>query len=158
MELAGDIESVGKTVGKFKPGDSVFAYVGIDMGCYAEYKCMSEDGAVVLKPPNLNYQEAAALSFGGTTALNFLNRAKIKSGEKVLVNGASGAVGSAAIEIAKHFGAEVTGVCSSANLKWVRSLKAVTSRALSPVVFVWFLLASTSFNVALSCPKTGLAV
>ena len=122
MELAGDIESVGKTVGKFKPGDSVFAYVGIDMGCYAEYKCMSEDGAVVLKPPNLNYQEAAALSFGGTTALNFLNRAKIKSGEKVLVNGASGAVGSAAIEIAKHFGAEVTGVCSSANLKWVRSL------------------------------------
>ncbi|PCH52112.1 MAG: NAD(P)-dependent alcohol dehydrogenase [Cellvibrionales bacterium] len=124
MELAGDIESVGKAVSKFKPGDSVFAYVGISMGCYAEYKCMSEDGAVVLKPPNLSYQVAAALSYGGTTALNFLNRAKIKSGEKVLINGASGAVGSAAVEIAKHFGAEVTGVCSTVNLDWVQSLGA----------------------------------
>lgn len=124
MELAGDIESVGKAVSKFKPGDSVFAYSGIGMGCYAEYKCMSEDEAVVLKPPNLSYQEAAALSYGGTTALNFLNRAQIKSGETILINGASGAVGSAAVEIAKHFGAEVTGVCSTVNLVWVQSLGA----------------------------------
>lgn len=124
MELAGDIESVGKAVSKFKPGDSVFAYSGIGMGCYAEYKCMSEDEAVVLKPPNLSYPEAAALSYGGTTALNFLNRAQIKSGETILINGASGAVGSAAVEIAKHFGAEVTGVCSTVNLAWVQSLGA----------------------------------
>ena len=123
-ELAGEIESVGKDVSKFKAGDPVFAFSGIGMGCHAEYKCMPEDGAVVLKPANLSYDEAAAMSFGGTTALDFFRRGKLRSGEKVLVNGASGAVGTAAVQLAKHFGADVTGVCSTANLELVRSLGA----------------------------------
>ncbi|MEQ1582700.1 MAG: NAD(P)-dependent alcohol dehydrogenase [Candidatus Nitrotoga sp.] len=123
-ELAGVIESVGKAVSKFKVGDPVFAFSDTSMGCHAEYKCMPEDGAVALKPPNLTFEEAAALSFGGTTALDFLRRGKLKSGERVLVNGASGAVGTAAVQLARHFGAIVIGVCSSANLELVISLGA----------------------------------
>jgi NADPH:quinone reductase-like Zn-dependent oxidoreductase len=124
MELAGKIESVGKDVRTFKTGDRVFAFSGAGMGCYAEYRCMPENGPVVLIPPNLTYDEAAALSFGGTTALDFFRRAKLKSGEKVLVNGASGGVGTAAVQLAVHFGADVTGVCSTANMELVRSLGA----------------------------------
>ena len=123
-ELAGVIESIGKDVAKFKVGDQVFAFSDAGMGCHAEYKCMPQEGAVVLKPPSLSYDEAAALSFGGTTALDFLRRGKLHSGEKVLVNGASGGVGTAAVQLAKYFGADVTGVCSTANMELVRSLGA----------------------------------
>lgn len=123
-ELAGEIESVGKDVSKFKVGDQVFAFSGAGMGCHAEYKCMPEDGAMALKPTNLTYDEAAAISFGGTTALDFFRRGKLQRGERVLVNGASGGVGTAAVQLAKHFGADLTGVCSTANVELVRSLGA----------------------------------
>ncbi len=123
-ELAGVVESVGKAVRKFKLGDQVFAFSDALMGCHAEYKCMPQDGAIALKPASLTYEEAAALSFGGTTALDFFKRAKLQSGERVLVNGASGAVGTAAVQLAKHFGADVTGVCSTANMDLVTSLGA----------------------------------
>lgn len=123
-ELAGAVESVGKDVKRFKAGDRVFAFSDAAMGCHAEYKCMPEDGAVALKPVNLTYDEAAALSFGGTTALDFLRRGKLQSGERALVNGASGGVGTAAVQLARHFGADVTGVCSTANVELVRSLGA----------------------------------
>lgn len=123
-ELAGEVESVGKDVRKFKVGDQVVAFSGARMGCHAEYKCMPEDGAVVLKPANLTYDEAAAMSFGGTTALDFFRRGRLQSGDKLLVNGASGGVGTAAVQLAKHFGADVTAVCSTANVELVRSLGA----------------------------------
>src|SRR3990172_7300416 len=111
-ELAGEV------------GERVFAYRGASMGCYAEYKCMPEDGPLARIPPNLSYDEAAALSFGGATALDFFRRGKLQSGERVLINGASGGVGTAAVQLAKHFGAEVTAVCSGANAELVRSLGA----------------------------------
>lgn len=123
-ELAGEIECVGKDVSRFKAGDQVFAFCDFGMGCHAEYKCMPEDGAVALKPPNLTYDEAAALSFGGTTALDFFRRGKLQRGEKLLINGASGGVGTAALQLARHFGADVTGVCSAANVELVKSLGA----------------------------------
>lgn len=123
-ELAGEIESVGSSVTQFQAGDAVFAYSDASMGAYAEYTSMPEEGAVVRKPHNLDFGEAAALSFGGTTALRFLRWGKIQGGDEVLVNGASGAVGTAAVQLAKSFGASVTGVCSTANLELVRSLGA----------------------------------
>jgi NADPH:quinone reductase-like Zn-dependent oxidoreductase len=123
-ELAGEVEAVGRDVTRFKAGDEVFAFSGAGMGAHAEYKCMREGGAIALKPRNISFEEAAALSFGGTTALDFFRRGKLQRGEKVLVNGASGAVGTAAVQIARHFGAEVTGVCSTANVDLVRSLGA----------------------------------
>lgn len=122
-EIAGRVESVGKDVSRFDVGDEVFASAG-DMGCHAEYKCMPEGGAVVHRPANLTWGEAAALSFGGTTALVFFKKAELRKGERVLVNGASGAVGTAAVQIARHFGANVTGVCSGRNVELVKSLGA----------------------------------
>lgn len=123
-ELAGEIESVGKNVSRFRVGDEVFAFSGFGMGCHAEYKCMPEGGAIARKPSGLTWGEAAALSFGGTTALDFLGKGKLQSGETVLVNGASGAVGTAAVQLARYFGAEVTGVCSAANVDLVKALGA----------------------------------
>lgn len=123
-ELAGEVESVGRHVSKFNVGGEVLAFSDARMGCHAQYKCMPEDGTIALKPPNLTFEEAAALSFGATTALAFLRKGKLRSGETILINGASGAVGTAAVQLAKHFGAEVTGVCSTANVELVRSLGA----------------------------------
>ncbi len=122
VEFAGTVEAVGKAVTKFRPGDRVF---GIDVfGCHAEYKLVRENECVALMPQNLSFEDAAGVPFGGVTALDFFNRAGIKPGQKVLVNGASGCVGAYAVQLAKHFGAEVTGVCSAGNAELVRSLGA----------------------------------
>ncbi len=124
-ELSGVVEAVGSRVTRFKPGDEVFAFPGAGFGCHAEFRSVAEDGPVMAKPANLSHEEAAALSFGGATALHFLrDRCGLKAGEKVLVIGASGCVGSAAVQIARHFGAEVTGVSSARNLDLVRSIGA----------------------------------
>jgi NADPH:quinone reductase-like Zn-dependent oxidoreductase len=123
-EFAGDVEAVGGSVVDFRVGDRVFGMSGARMGCHAEYKCMAAQGAVALIPPGVGYDEAAALCFGGTTALDFFRRGGLKGGDRVLINGASGAVGTAAVQLARHSGAEVTGVCSGANAELVRSLGA----------------------------------
>lgn len=120
-ELAGVIEAVGSQVTRFRPGDEVFAFPGSGMGCHAAYRTMSADGAIARKPSNFSFEEAAAISFGGATALYYLRDAAcVQRGERVLVNGASGAVGLAAVQLASHFGAHVTGVCSTANSAVVR--------------------------------------
>lgn len=124
MDLAGVVEAVGANVTRFKVGDAVIALTGAQFGGHAEYRCLREDAAIALKPKNMSFEEAVTLVFGGQTALRFLRRAKIKPGDRVLVNGASGAVGSAAVQLAKHFGADVTGVCSAASAELVRSLGA----------------------------------
>lgn len=123
--LSGEVEAVGKSVTKFKPGDSVIAIDVNGFGCHAEYKCEDENGLIALKPPKLSFEEAAAFSFGGITALYFLRDVgRISPGERILINGASGSVGAAAVQLAKSFGAEVTAVCSSAHESFVRSLGA----------------------------------
>ena len=122
--LAGEIEAVGSAVTLFKEGDPVYGMTIKHFGAYAEYKCLPEDGILGLKPVSLTYKEAAAMPFGDTTALHFLRKAKIKAGQKILIYGASGAVGTSAVQLAKYFGAEVTGVCSTANVAMVKSLGA----------------------------------
>lgn len=123
-ELSGDVVAVGSAVQQFAPGDAVIAFPGIKLGAHAEYCCVPEQGPIVKKPPQLSYEHAAALAFAGTTAIDFLRRAKVRAGDHILVNGASGAVGSAMVQVAVDAGAHVTAVCSAGNASLVSALGA----------------------------------
>ena len=123
-EVAGQVEAVGSAVTRFQPGDRVVGSRGFDFRCHAEYVAVAEDGGIALIPGNLSYEDAVALCFGGETALHFFRRGRLAAGETVLINGASGAVGTSAVQIAKHLGAQVTAVCSGANAELVSGLGA----------------------------------
>ncbi len=128
LVLAGDIESVGADIKRFKPGDQVYGLTGFDLGAYAEFKCMKEadstHGCLALKPANLTYEEATVAAYGGLLALQYTAKGNIRPGQRALIYGASGTSGTTAVQYAKHLGAEVTAVCSTANLDLVKSLGA----------------------------------
>jgi len=123
-EFSGEIESVGKKVAKFKEGDQVFGYLGQTMGANAEYLCIQEDKMIGAKPENMTHEEATCIPYGAIMAYTHLKKVNIKPGQKVLVNGASGGIGSAAVQLAKNYGAEVTGVCGTPRMEYVKALGA----------------------------------
>jgi NADPH:quinone reductase-like Zn-dependent oxidoreductase len=148
MDAAGVVAAVGEAVTRFQPGDEIIAMLGGKFGGHAEYALIAEDGAITLKPGTMSFDEAATLVFGGITARGFLNQVTIKPGDTVLVNGASGAVGTAMVQLAKQLGADVTGVCSSGNAELVRSLGA--DRVIDYTT-TDFLAEGTSYDVIVDC-------